>query len=93
MEQKRHFSAEFKTEAVALVLEQSYTLSRAAQALDINPKTLSSWVQNARQQPVNNQLNQTEREELYQLRRENKELRIEKEILKKASAFFAKEMK
>lgn len=93
MEQKRQFTAEFKREAVALVLEQNYTPARAAQALGVNPKTLHTWVQIARQQPADNELNPNEREELYRLRRENKELRIEKEILKKASAFFAKEMK
>lgn len=70
---------------MALVLEQNYTLIQATVSLGVNPKTLSTWVQNARQQSVNLELSPNEREELYHLRRENKELRIEKEILKKAS--------
>ena len=91
MNQKRQFTPEFKKEAVALVTEQNYTVGRAAASLGINAKTLQTWVTIARNQS-GGVLSDDERGELKRLRKENKELRLEKEILKKASAFFAKHM-
>ena len=91
MNQKRKFTPGFKKEAVALVLEQNYSIARAATSLGISAKTLRSWVAVARQRH-DSPLSEDEQAELRRLRRENKELRIEKEILKKASAFFAKHM-
>lgn len=91
MNPKRRFTPEFKTEAVALVLEQSYTISRAATSLGISAKTLHGWVSEKRK-VKEGALCEDERTELKRLRRENRELKIEKEILKKASAFFAKHM-
>lgn len=91
MNQKRKFTFEFKKEAVALVTEQDYTVARAATSLGISSKTLHTWVTLARSQP-DGVLSDDERTELKRLRKENKELRPEKEILKKASAFFAKHM-
>lgn len=91
MNQKRKFTLEFKKEAVALVTEHDYTVARAATSLGISSKTLHTWVTLARSQP-DGVLSDDERTELKRLRKENKELRPEKEILKKASAFFAKHM-
>lgn len=91
MNQKRKFTPEFKREAVALVTEQDYTIARAAASLGISDKTLHTWVTLARTQSDGG-LSDNERAELKRLRKENKELRLEKEILKKASAFFAKHM-
>lgn len=91
MNQKRKFTPGFKKEAVALVLEQNYSIARAATSLGISAKTLRSWVGIARQRHES-PLSEDEQAELRRLRKENKELRIEKEILKKASAFFAKHM-
>lgn len=91
MNQKRKFTLEFKKEAVDLVTEQDYTVARAATSLGISSKTLHTWVTLARSQP-DGVLSDDERTELKRLRKENKELRPEKEILKKASAFFAKHM-
>lgn len=91
MNQKRKFTLEFKKEAVALVTEQDYTVARAATSLGISSKTLHTWVTLARSQP-DGVLSDDERTELKRLRKENKELRPEKEILKKASALFAKHM-
>ncbi|EAM8803770.1 hypothetical protein CCR68_23375 [Salmonella enterica] len=71
--------------------EQDYTVARAATSLGISSKTLHTWVTLARSQP-DGVLSDDERTELKRLRKENKELRPEKEILKKASAFFAKHM-
>lgn len=90
---RRRFSPEFKKEAVALVTEQGYSVAKAAQAVDVSEKNLRRWKKELEQEATGERLNADERAELARLRRENKELRMEKEILKKASAFFAKEMK
>ena len=71
--------------------ERGYSRGKAASALGISDKTLQVWVRKVRDQNVGG-LSDDERAELKQLRREVKELRTEKEILKKASAFFAKHM-
>ena len=89
----KQYPSEFKEEAVALVLDQGYSVSDAAESLGITTKLLYAWkakIENERQGSL---LTGDEREELKRLRKENKELRMEKEILKKASAFFAKEMR
>lgn len=91
MKQKRRFTPEFKKEAVALVIEQDYTIAKAATSLGISSKTLRTWVADTRQQGEGG-LSEDERAELKRLRKEIRELQIEKEILKKASAFFAKHM-
>ncbi|WP_440864185.1 transposase [Symbiopectobacterium purcellii] len=91
MNHKRQFTPEFKKEAVALVTKQCYTIARAAASLGISNKTLHTWVSLARKQS-NGVLSDDERAELKRLQKENKELRTEKEILKKASAFFSKHM-
>lgn len=78
----------FKDEAVALLLEQGYSVPEAAKSLGM----LYNWKELNEHQAAGEVLAEDEREEK-RLRKENKELRMEKEILKKASAFFAKEMK
>jgi len=96
MGQKRSYKQypkEFKEEAVALVIEQGYSVPKAAKSLGITANMLYRWKQQLEEQQQGQTLAEDEREELKRLRKENKELRMEKEILKKASAFFAKEMK
>jgi len=96
MSQKRthkQYTKEFKEEAVALVLEQGYTVEGAAKSLGIGTSVLYKWKEKLEAQREGVALVEDEREELKRLRKENKELRMEKEILKKASAFFAKEMR
>ncbi len=96
MSQKRSYKQypkEFKDEAVALVLEQGYSVPQAAKSLGIAANMLYKWKEAQEQQQEGSALGEDEREELKRLRKEVKELRMEKEILKKASAFFAKEMK
>jgi transposase len=83
----------FKEEAVALVLEQGYSVTEAAQSLNIKDNLLYNWKKKLEEQSSGSMLNTQEKTELIQLRKENKRLKMEKEILKKASAFFAKEMK
>ena len=89
----KQYPKEFKEEAVALVLEQGYSVPEAAKSLDIAANMLYRWKDIHEQQIQGKTLVEDEREELKRLRKENKELRMEKEILKKASAFFAREMK
>ena len=78
---------------MALVTEQGYTVPTAAEALGVATNMLYRWKENAEKQKVGITLSEDERTELKSLRQEVKTLRVEKEILKKASAFFGKEMK
>lgn len=96
MSEKRTYKSypkEFKEEAVALVLEQGYSVPEAAKSLGIGTNMLYRWKQQIEEQASGKGLSEDERDELKRLRKEVKNLRMEKEILKKASAFFAKEMK
>ncbi len=90
---RRKFDTVFKKEAVALVTEQGYSISKAAKAVDVSENNLRRWKKDFEGIASGEKLDTDERAELAKLRKENKELRMEKEILKKASAFFAKEMK
>jgi transposase len=89
---RRRYSDEFKEEAVKLITEQGYKLSEAARNLDINVSMLSRW-QRAFGPESDGSIDADEKAELQRLRKENKTLRMEREILKKAAAFFAKESK
>ena len=93
-QKRRKFEPEFKTEAVRLVLEERRTVSDVAKSLGIYGSTLGDWVKQAKAdhgQGPPGVPTTTEVEELRRLRKENRELRTEREILKKAAAFFAKE--
>ncbi|WP_430233723.1 transposase [Nitrosomonas communis] len=90
---RRHYSEDYKKEAVLLVTEQGYSLAQAAQAVGTSEKNLQRWVKQQAQESSRERLNMNELAELDQLRREVKMLRMEKEILKKASGTEAKEMK
>ena len=89
----KQYSKEYKEEAVALVREQGYSVPEAAKSLGIASNMLYRWKEQIESQLEGKVLSEDERSELGQLRKEVKTLRMEKEILKKASAFFAKEMK
>lgn len=89
----KRYPEEFKQEAVSLVLEQGYTITEAADAVGVDRKLIYNWKNKIEQAKAPNALSSSERAELLALRKENKNLRIEREILKKASAFFAKEIK
>lgn len=90
---RRLYSEQFKKEAVILVTEHGHTIAQAAQVVDTSEKNLQRWVKQQAQERNGECLDADERAELQRLRREIKTLRMEKEILKKASAFFAQEMK
>ncbi len=96
MTQKRkHYSKQFKIDAVKLVTEQGFNVSEAARNLGIHHSSLRRWKRQLESDgnqafPGKGNLS-TEKQELDRLRKENKRLRMEREILKKAAAFFAKE--
>jgi transposase len=87
---KRNYSREFKESAVKLVYEQGYAPAEAARSLGVEPATLRFWL---KKHPAPAQGAAPEvglRAELQRLREENKRLLMEREILKKATAFFAR---
>jgi transposase-like protein len=91
---RRKFSAEFKAETVRLVRDSDRSVTAIARELDLTETALRRWVQQAEVDAgrgPSGALTTSEREELVQLRRETKRLRMERDILKKATAFFAKE--
>ena len=91
---RRKFTPEFKEGAVRLVIDEGRSLTEVARDLDLTHSGLSLWVKQARADRgigKRGVLTTAEREELARLKKENRELRIEREILKKAAAFFAKE--
>jgi transposase len=96
--QKRpKYTLEFKKDAAKLVIEKGYTHEQAADSLGISLSALGRWVRaergpaniSAEKKPV---LNLSDQSELIRLRKENEQLRMEREILKKAAVFFAKEV-
>ncbi len=89
---RRKYTPEFRAEAVALVEQEGVTQSQVARDLGISQSLLSKWVQNAKLASLPGALTAAEREEMRQLRREVSILRQERDILRKAAAFFAKEM-
>ncbi len=90
---RRQYTAAFKRDAVALVMEQGYTLTLAGQNLGITAKLLSRWKreqQHHQDAAFPGQGHQTpEQSELRMLREDNQRLRMERDILKTATAFFA----
>ena len=86
----RRFSPEFRTEAVRLVHDTNESLTKIARDLGISRKSLYDWVTAARP-AARDPLSDDERHELVQLRRENQQLRMERDLLKKATAFFARQ--
>ena len=91
--ERRTFTDEFKAGAVGLVLDQGKTIARVTRDLDLSASALSGWVERTRADRSHGKtgLTTAEREEMARLRKENRELRMERDLLKKAAAFFAKE--
>jgi transposase len=88
----RKFTPEYRDEAVKMVIEGSRPIAEVARDLGINESTLGNWVTKYRgEYPANEDLNISERARLKELEKEVRELRMEREFLKKAAAFFAKE--
>ncbi len=92
---RRTYTPEFKAEAVKLVTEQGYSVAEAARSLGLSDNLLRNWKQALEAKgeqafPGQGKLSPFE-EELRRLRAENKRLVAERDILKKAAAFFARE--
>lgn len=93
---RRTFTLEYKQDAVKLVTEQGYSRQNAADSLGISLSAITTWVR--QESPIGDSkeaksvtLNLSERSELERLRKENQRLLMERDILKKAAVFFAKE--
>lgn len=92
---RRKYTQEFKEEAVKLITEQGYQIAEAARNLGVNENVLGRWkrdMERVGEESFGLQGGTVVQGELNRLRKENKRLKMEREILKKAAAFFAKEM-
>ena len=86
------YTKEFKEEAVKLVTEAGLSVGETARRLSVGKSTIEYWIRKARNGTLSGQGKSTPEEmEINRLRRENAELRMERDILKKAAAYFAKE--
>jgi len=92
---RRKFSREFKLEAVKLVKDRGVTVAQAARDLDVHENVLRKWVREFAADPQHSFPGQgqmkPEQLEIERLRREVQKLKAERDILKKAAAYFAKE--
>ena len=95
MTTRKKYRKEFKQDAVRLVTEQGYKHTEAARNLGIDRGMLGRWVKEFQEDESEafrgNGKRSIEQEELRRLREENRRLKMERDILKKATAFFAKE--
>jgi len=95
MAERRQYSREFKLEAIRLVTERGVTVAQAARELDVHENMLRKWVRIYRQDADNAFPGQgvlpPEQAELARLRKEVAKLKMERDILKKAAAYFAQE--
>ena len=88
----KKYTKEFKQEAVKLVTDHGYSQAEAGRRLGISEKNINRWVLGSKEiPPLKSEKITSEQDEIKQLRKENDRLRMEKEILKKAAAFFANE--
>jgi|TARA_B110000902_G_scaffold218036_1_gene251650 transposase len=98
MNARKKYSKEFKLDAISLVLNQQYTRSEAARSLEVNPNLITRWIKEYEQDNDgqafrgNGKLT-PEQEEIRQLKAKVRQLEMDKNILKEATVFFAKEIK
>ena len=98
MKTRKNYPKEFKLDAISLVLDQEYTRAEAARSLEINSNLIARWIKEYKADDTgqafrgNGKLT-PEQAEMRRLKEENKRLRMEKDVLKKAMVFFAKETK
>lgn len=94
---RRSYTAEFKREAVRLAGKPGLSRREAAKQLGIHPNVLAFWCEKFQQgqwsEKAGSELKTEQAKELERLRRENAELKMERDILKKAAAYFARESK
>ena len=95
---RKQYSKEFKLDAISLVLDQGYAIAEAARSLEIRANMLGRWIKehqadnNGQSFRGNGKLT-PEQEEIRRLKTEIKQLKLERQILKEATVFFAKETK
>ena len=94
---RRRFTQEFKDDAIQLVIEQGYSCAEVGRRLGVSENNINRWVRQYREKNERVSPDGLTREqmeaELKRLRKENKRLEMERDILKKAAAFFANESK
>jgi transposase len=91
---RRNYTNEFKEEAVKLITEQGYSVAEASRNLGVNANMLGRWkrdIESSGERDSSIGDGVSMQAELKRLRKENKQLKLEREILKKAAAFFARE--
>ena len=99
MTTRKKYPKESKLDAISLVLDQEYTRAEAARSLEINPNLITRWMTQEYQADHSGQAFRgngkltPEQAEIRRLKEENKRLKMEKDVLKKATVFFAKETK
>lgn len=98
METRKQYTKEFKLDAISLVVDQGLTIAEAARRLEIRANMLGRWIKenqtdnNGQAFRGNGKLT-PDQEEIRRLKIENKQLKLERQILKEAAVFFAKETK
>jgi len=93
MTKRKKYTKEFKQEAARLVIEGGHTQIETAKNLGIKGNSLSRWIAEVKGTKTQQSTRTPESAELVRLRKENQQLKLEREILKKAAAFFASEQK
>lgn len=92
---RRHFTQEYKDQAVSLVLDSNRAIAEVARSIDVHEMTLSKWVKRERQRRAaagaDEPLAVDERDELERLRAENATLKMERDFAKKVATWFAKD--
>ncbi len=92
MRPRRSFTSQFKAEVVALVRQQDRSMGQVCKDLDLTASAVRRWVEQADvDEGLKNGMTSAEREEVVALRKKVRVLEEEREILKKAATFFAKE--
>lgn len=93
MTEHKRYSKEVKLDAVRLVLEQGYSLKEAGVRMGVSSWSIGNWLRQFRSTGELDDMTgkMSPADELKELRRQNRQLRLENEILKKAAAYFAKE--
>ena len=92
--ERRTFNDEYKQQVLELVRAGDKSISQICRDLDLTESSVRKWIktdQNTNGIMTQNSLSEADQQELERLRTENKRLKMEREILKKATAFFAKE--
>ena len=98
MEPRKQYTKEFKLDAISLVVDQGLTIAEAARSMEIRANMLGPWIKeneadnNGQAFRGNGKLT-PDQEEIRRLKIENKQLKLERQILKEAAVFFAKETK